>query len=544
MGYTPINVPFKRRKFSMPSAATATTMMVNPTLDLKDLPQSMSPQQALQIVNYLPTSDASLPTRKGLKKIFTVAGNHPVTLLQQFTNDIWIFGYEKTTAAYTISTNTVTNLKTNWPTNDPYSGWRYGQYFFVCNGSDEIHRIDNALAITNVAGSPHAKILKAIGARLYAGNLSTDSTAVAYSYVDDGTNPPFTNFTVGVNADQGGQENYRNAGDVTAIDSLGSNIIILAKQGKWSFNTTTVDVGGILQKVDNVVQQRIDMGGARATIVLPKGMFYVNAGGLWQLSSIGQSNVPFSEQEGEASLILGVDYFNNIDLTNADFAYDARIDTLFLTCARDSTENNLVIAYNLTSRTYAEFSGWNINRFMNIDQIIYGAGSIATTVWQCFEGFDDDGNDIWTTFYQELRLGSLETRQELSRGYVDAFLSPSSDLKVCFDIYDVLGNFVPNKLCFSFTPQSGNNKAGGYGVVGWGSSGFGSKNIQNQNNNSINIGNMVESFDGFGAGHIHNFQRLRIKITQHSKVPHILVWIKVQAEPKVQIRRRKLVITT
>ncbi len=321
--YTAIQVPFRKVRFRIPSPQTATTMMVNPTTDLKDLPQSMNPQQALQIINYLPTSDASLPTRKGIKKIFTVAGNHPITLLQQFTADVWIFGYEKTTAAYTVSTGIVTNIKTNWPTNDAQSGVRYGDYFFVCNGSDVVHRIDLALTITAVVSSPHAKILRAIGPRLYAGNLSTDATAIAYSYVDNGSNPPFTNFTVGTGADAGGLVNYRNAGDVTAIDSLGANVVVGARKGKWSFSTTTIDSGGTLVKDDQIVLQRIDMGMARTTIVIPKGLFYVNTGGIWQLSSIGQSNVPFSEQEGEASLILGVNYFTNIDLTNADFAYDA-----------------------------------------------------------------------------------------------------------------------------------------------------------------------------------------------------------------------------
>lgn len=541
MSYSPLRI-----RPNSPRVTSATTMMVNPSLDLKDLPQLMNPAQALQIVNYVPTSDSTLQSRKGLTRIFTVAGNHPVTLLQQFTSDIWIFGYNTTTAAYTISTGLVTNIKTNWPTNAPQSGVRYGEYFFVCNGSDVIHRINTSLAITAVAGSPHAKILKAIGPRLYAGNLSTDATAVAYSYVDDGTNPPFTNFTVGTGSDEGGLVNYRNAGDVTAIDSLGANIIVGAKQGKWAFTTTSIDVGGTLQKVDQVVQQRIDMGMARATITIPKGMFYVNAGGMWQLQSIGQSNVPFSEQEFEASLILGVTYFNNIDLTNADWAYDAKLDTLFLTCARDSAENNLIIAYNLSSRTYAEFSGWNINRFMNIDQVIYGAGSAQTTVWQCFDGFEDDGNDIWTTFYQELKLGDLETRQELLKCYLDAFLSPSSNLLVCFDIYDVQGVFVPNKLCYTFTSQSGNGGAAGWGQTSWGLAGFGGPggSAGSGSGGGVDNGNMTENFDGFGPGHIRNFQRIRIKITQHSKVPHKLVWIKAQSEPKIQIRRRKMQIVT
>ncbi len=606
MGYTAIQVPFRKARFRIPSPTTATTTMVNPTKDLKDLPQLMNPQQALQIINYVPTSDSRLVKRKGLSKIFTVAGVHKVTLLQQYTDDVWIFGYEKTTAAYRVSTNTVTNIKTNWPTNFAQSGVRYGDYFFVCNGSDVIYRISQTLSygtqtanftvgktltgstsnaqaliledadagatgvltlgnivgvfqngeiitdtsggsatttstvgftITAVSGSPMAKVLKAIGPRLYAGNTNLDNTEVRYSAVDDGTNPPFTNWVVGTGAADPGQLNYRNVGACNAIDSLGANVIVLAEKGKWAFTTTTTDSGGTLVKVDNVVMQRIDMGGSRATVSIPKGMFYVNKGGIWQLASIGQSNVPFSVQETEASTILGIEYFRNLDLTNADFTYDAVLDTLFLTCARDSDTNNLIIAYNLTSGAFAEFSGWNINRFMNINQVVYGGSSLSTTVYKCFDTDSDDGTDIWTTFYQELKMGDLETRQELLQGYVDAFLSPSSRLLVCFDIYDVQGNFVPNKLCFLFDLQNGNHSAGGWGVSGWGSSGF-------AGHNSNASGTLVECFDGFGAGHIRNFQRIRIKITEHSKVPHSLVWIKAQAEPKINIRRRKMQIIT
>lgn len=537
MPYTSIQVPFRKVRFRIPTDKSATSMMVNPTLDLKDLPQLMSPAQALTITNYNPTADAQLPKRKGLKKIFTVAGNHPVTLLQQFTPDIWIFGYDVVTAAYTISTNTVTTIKNNWPTNDPQSGARYGDFFFVCNGSDVIHRIDTGLVITAVAGSPHAKILKAISGRLFAGNLSTDKTAVAYSKLDDGTNPPFTVWAPGTGANDPGLVSYRNEGDLKAIDSLGVNIIILAEKGKWSFSITSLDVGGILTKDDQFGLQRIDMGGSRATAVTPKALIYVNAGGLWQLASVGQSNVPFSQQEAKASLILGASYFDNIDLTNADMAYDARVDTLYLTCARNSVENNLVIAYNFTSQAYAEFTGWNINRFMNINQVIFGAGSVTTTVWQCFSGYDDDGKDIWTTFYQELKLGELDTRQILMKGYVDAFLSPSTVLQVCFDIYDTTGNFIANKLCFVFSSQAAAGRAGGWGVSAWGGSGFGGHDSDAGNN-------MVECFDGFGAGHIRNFQRVRIKITGHDKIPHSLVWIKAQSEPKIQIRRRKMKLLT
>ena len=601
--YQPLQVPFKKVRFRLPSASGNPVMMVNPSLDLKDLPQLMKANQALSIVNYNPTSEAKLQVRKGLRRLFSIAADYPITMLQQYTDDLWIFGYHNITASYSVSTGTITNIKTNWPTSDPYSGVRYGDYFFVCNGSDVIYRVSQVitygtnthaftvgnvvtgatslataiiledtgsqltlgtisgtfvsgeiitdtssgsatttsavtLAITAVSGSPKAKVLKAISGRLFAGNLSTDPTAVAYSANDTGTNPPFTNWTVGTGAADPGLNSYRNAGAVQAIDSLGVNIIVFAKEGKWSFSITTISEASSILKEDDFVMERVDMGGGRATIVTDKGLFYVNSGGIWNFQSVGQSNIPFSKQEVKSTLILGAQYFTDIDLTNVDFAYDAQINTLYLTCARDSEDNNLVLAYNIPSATFAEFSGWNLQRFLNIDNTFYGTSSLGATVYSLFTGYDDDGKDIWTTYYQELsQLGALETRQQLAGGYVDAFLSPSGPLNVSFDIYDAKGTFVPNKASFMLKLNSSIGTMGGYGVSGFGTSGFGGFE-------DSDTGPMVEWFDGFGPGYIRNFQRIRVKITGHSKVPHQLVWIKVQSLPKVEIRRRKMVRNT
>jgi hypothetical protein len=594
---------FGKSRLNMPPESSVKTLMINPTLDLKDLPQFMDPQKALRITNYLVTSDQGLLKRKGLEGLFTVAGGNKITMLEKFTDDIYIYGYSTIVAAYVKSTGASTIIKNNFTTSDPFSGVTYGGYFFVCNGGDKIGRIsrtlnfdgqtsnftvgavvtggtsgataiilenldagatgtltlsnivgtfvDNELltdssggsatengvvtwTFTSITGAPKAKVLKAVSARLYAGNLSSDPTAVAYSAIDDGTNPPFTNFTVATVATGPGLLNYRNAGAVNAIDSLGNNIIVLANDGKWSFTTTTIDSGGTLTKVDNFVLQRIDFGGCRASLSTPAGMVYANEAGLWLLASIGQSNVPFSEQETEPSLLLGISYFQDVDLTNADIAYDARINTVFLTCAKNSTENNLVIVYNLGLRTFAQITGWNINRFMNDNGVIYGASALATEVWQCFEGNDDDGADIWTDFYQELRTGELWTRQELLGEYIQGYLSQGTELRVCFDIFDVKGNFHRDVLCFDWTAQSVANLGQGWSQISWGSGVFGGGGIPQ---------GLVNSFDG-ARGYIRNYQRLRIHITGHDKLSHQINWFSVQARSKIDIRRRTLSQTT
>jgi len=390
----------------------------------------------------------------------------------------------------------------------------------------------------HVAGSPKAKVLRVVGPRLYAGNTSLDPTSVAYSNVDTGANPPFNNWTVADTAGAAGLVNYRNAGPVNAIDSLGTTIVVLADNGKWGFETTVSDVGGTLKKIDNFIIQRNDMGGARASTVTPGGMFYANKGGLWQLQSLGQSNIAFSQQEGEPSILLGTKYFDDIDLSNSDITYNAKTDTVFLTCAKNSDTNNLVIAYNVGQKTFSYFTGWNINRFLNFNQTIYGSGSSANKVWTCFDGFSDDGADIWTNFLQEIQTGNLETRKMLLGIYADAYLSVSTQLEIDMDIYNVDGNLILNKQRLVMQAGSSPGSGGsGYGSSSYGGTGFGGSS------GGSGASGTVETFAGYRP-FIRNFQRLRIDINCHDQLPHTLNWIKLETREKIQIRRRNMTSLT
>lgn len=608
--YTPLQVPFRKVKFRLPAENPAQTLFSNITLDLKDSPQLLKPSQALQITNYVQTPDGGLEKRGGLDAIFTVAGTHAITMLFEYVPNIWLFGYNKTIAAYDLTVNAITNIKTNFSTSNPFTGVRYGDYAFVCNQSEAIGRISRTLnydtqthnftvglvitgatsgataviledadagaagtltlgniqlgptglsfidneiitdtagtpgsamvnglvtwTYTSISGAPICGVLATTGGRLYAGNLSDDSAGVKYSDQDTGVNPPFQNWTAGTGGADPGKVFYRNAGTVRAINFLGDNNVVIADEGKWAWTITINNTSGTSLKEDTYVLQRKDMGGSRATVVTPKGMFYVNKGGFWRIASLGQSNVPFSEQESDPALNLGSTYFNDVDLDNADLSYDARLDSLFLTVGKDSAVNNYVICLNQTTGTMSEFTGWNINRFMNINQTIYGASATKTTVYQCFSGSDDDSVDIWTYFYQELQTGSLESRKKLLGQYLDAFVVPGAILKVSFDIYDVKGKFIQNQLGFDFISDNDDGTGDGFGTASFGTSGFGG---------SEELAGTSEYFGG-GRGFIRNYQRLRVLISGHDKFPHKLVWIKCLAEEKVPIRRRTMVQTT
>lgn len=521
--YRPLNVT------SRPKQTQSVTLFAKKGEDFRDLPQLLNTEFALKIQNYLIETDGQLVKRKGLLKIFEVAGTDPITMLEKFTSDIYIFGYGTTVAAYTFSTDTITTIKSDFSANDGFNGVRYGEFFFVCNGVEKIYRINNVLAETEITAAPICKVLKVIGPRLFAGNLSTDETAVAYSSTDDGTDPPFSTWTVGTDADDPGLVSYRNAGPVNTIESLGGTPIIWGDFGKWAFKIGTLDVGGTLAKTDQTVMSRVDFGGS-ASIETNLGIFYVNEAGLWQLVSVGQNDIKFSDQEAEVSQLLGDQFFDDLDFSSASMVYDAKKRTLFVTCARNSTTNNFVFAYNTEHKAFTEVTGWNINRFLNDDQTIYGGSSTNGKVYKCFHGSDDDGLPIGTEFYQELNVGALQTRKILKGLYVQGFLSLSTTLNVKFDIYDRTGRLITDKMKFEWTTQYNSNSQDGYGTASYGGSAYGGDK---------DFANTVESFDGIRP-FIRNFQRLRVRITGQDKLPHIINWLSVETAEKARIRRRKL----
>ena len=128
MSYTPISV-----KGYKGSPVSATTLMGVKGENRRDLPQLLNPEFAQVIKNYLITADGRLEKRGGLLKIFEVAGTNPVTMLEKWTDNIYIFGYATTVAYYDKSTDTVTNIKTNFSANSGFFGARYGDFFLVSN---------------------------------------------------------------------------------------------------------------------------------------------------------------------------------------------------------------------------------------------------------------------------------------------------------------------------------------------------------------------------------------------------------------------------
>ena len=381
---------------------------------------------------------------------------------------------------------------------------------------------------TEVTNAPKARVIKVVDTRLFAGDLEDNRSAVKYCDVDVGTNPPFTTWTVGTGATQSGLLSYRNAGNVNVIENLGAVIVVGCDEGKWAFNIDTIDSAGTLSKVDNTVMYRLDAG-MKAAIQTDGGVFYVNAEGLWQLVSVGQSNIAFSDQEALISEQLGDTFFDNANFDNASIVKDDKTNQLLVTYREDSSVNNQVLAYNTQLKAFAIFTGWNVREFMNDEGIIYAGGAATSKVYQIFRNNDDDGNDIWYEYEQELNVGQLWTRKELLGEYIQGELSPGTSPVLKFSIYDKDGNFIEDKLELQWNHGTSDLTARGYGELSWGDPVGG----------DVDIAGAMDNFAGLRAK-IKNFQRIRINISGHDKESHTVNWVSLQTKEKLPIRRRNL----
>lgn len=521
--YTPLKVGSNQN----PSFRNLT--MPRKGINRENLPQMMNVEFATIIMNYIPHS-YGLEKRKGLAKLFEISGATPLTLLKKFTTNVWIFGYGTTIAAYNTSTDTVTTIKNDFSVNNGFDGVRYGEYFFVCNKVEKIYRIDNSLTPTEVSNAPVCGGLKVIGPRLYAFDIDTDETEVRYSEVDDGSNPPFTGWTISTNADTGGRVNYRNAGTVRSVVQLGAYTVVFCDNGFYSFAITTQEVSGVLVKSEVIQNYTEDFGGARGAIETPVGIFYVNEAGLWQMVSVGQTDVPLSRQQVLTSVLLGSEYFDGVDQSETTIFHDEKQRCVFVSGAKDSQSNNWVLGYKTDLKAFFEIEGWSINRFARDGANMYGASSVKTTAYQLFAGYDDDGFDIGTVYEQEIPLGTLFHAHALSEMYAGGYLTPDTSLVTEFDIYDRKGCYVRNKERYQWQPTCVNSR-----YDEWASARFG----QSQFGGGGTLAGLVSSFGG-GSPRINDFQRLIVRVVGGDKSKHILNWITAKTRQKSPIKRRDI----
>ena len=389
-------------------------------------------------------------------------------------------------------------------------------------------------AIEEVTAAPKGSIMEIIGPRMFIGALESDGTAVQFSDLDDGTNPPFNTWSIGTGTTNGGLITNKTAGDVTGIDSVAQFFVIWYENGKAAYYFNTIEESGSLKRVDVLQMDRRDMGGSGPSLGTPKGLFYVNEGGLYSLVGIGQPNVPYSDQEMQASAVLGPEYFEDIDFSNGSMLYDPVTETLFITCARNSDVNNLVLAYNFKNQAFSEIRGWSLADFHNTGSTFYGVSSVNGELYTLFDGSDDDGFNISTDFIQEIKLGSLTNRNDILKLYGNAQLWSSSDVTVSIGTFDREGAYTDAEASFNWVGGSDDDSYEEYGSAAFGGAAWGG---------GYAVTGSVNSFNGCSPM-IRNVQRAKLRVQSNDSSPHVINFFQIQTRTKAPFRRREMTRTT
>jgi hypothetical protein len=387
-------------------------------------------------------------------------------------------------------------------------------------------------AITEVANAPVCADINFIGARAVAISLKDNPTAVQISEVDDGSNPPFDAWSTGTDATEGAVVSARNAGTARDCKPLGGYFVVFSDDGYFAFEVKQLDSAGTIKKVEIIQDYTVDYGGARGAITTPKGIFYVNEGGVWQLVQIGQTDVPYSRQQKLVSVLLNDFYFNDVDFTNTDLVHDEAQKLILLTYAQGSSVNNKVLAYKMSEEREAlfEIEGWSISRFAKYNNRIYAASSTDGVLYKCFEGYTDDGLEISCEYAQELPLKSLWHSHSLSDFYTKGFLSTGTEIDVYFDIYDVDGAPMLGKKIRRWTPSRNDNTIDEWGRAAWGLSAWGG---------DFDLSDMIEDWNGCQP-RIANAQRITVRFKSGVDQPHIINWFSANVTDGPPIKRRQM----
>ncbi len=303
--------------------------------------------------------------------------------------------------------------------------------------------------IAEIAGSPRAKILFIHDDRLFAGNTSSNKTELLWSNKYSGSSVPFCSwYPTYYLSYYGGPGSFQNNsfGELKEIGAIGNQIVAVYDQGKAGFNLKVVNMVTSTAEVPNVNFQDGNFGNKGGIASTSKGIFYVNKFGVFQQTSASSRGLSFA---------LGRDYFSDIDFSNSDLIYASGVGKILITCARDSSTNNLVLAYDVENDAWSEITGWNIERFINYDAYTYGSSALNSKVYCLFDGLNDNGTNIACAYESgEIDFDQPLTIKKSKNFYAKGRLHSSSSFNLKFDIWDKKNKFIENKLSFTWNADA------------------------------------------------------------------------------------------
>jgi len=457
--------------------AVKSSFMARDGINTRTLSQLLDTNFATKIKNWLIDAEGQLVKRKGLRNKLEIASIAGYTMFEHWYDDVFIVGYGTTISAVDLSAGTETVIKNDYDTSAPISGQRYGDYFFVGTGgnyTEKVVRIVKALTYEEITAAPKARIVYAFiapagssaGARLFTGNIGGATDKMIASDVDDGTNPPFDDWTDDANANTGFTVFNRSAGTLNTITSNGGQIILGYEGGKTAFRITVIDVSGTATKDIVIDYQNLEQGMEKGAITTSKGVFFANQRGLFNLLTVGSTNIPFSEQTAEISIKLKDTAFDFVTYNNLSIVYDIKRHLILYTFADDSTVNNTVLAYNIDTKSVVRLP-MAISSFTKKGDTIYGASSINGKIYEVFADDTDDLIDINTEYEQELQILDLDSLFDLEKFTIQAQLSEDVVYTIHFDIWDRTGTFVEDYFQYTITGGVPSKKQKGLGSAGF-----------------------------------------------------------------------------
>ena len=397
-------------------------------------------------------------------------------------------------------------------------------------------------AITAVSGAPKAKYVKYVIDRLLLLNLRDNPAGWSYSDKDTSANPPFTDYTVGSGINEPGGGSYRNGAEGTDIAVIGDIIFLTFTKGWHAFRITQTDVGGVTSKVDTPVQTS-DLGISKAAIT-DIGLVVCGDFGVKRLISLGQPNVPFSEQWETMTEQLGEDYFDDVNFGQASFVFDDKRGYVYLACAKGGgTTNNHIIALKadltgvettVSQSATSFFTGLNPYRFLRKDGEIFFTSSIDGISSHLFDGENDNGNEIYSQYYQELTFGTMTDTFNLDEWKCEGELSSGSDITVSFDTFDENGYFQAAVDSYQWMASNSYTAGGGWGASKWGDSwGGGGGTLSGL------------TYDAGGAEpKLRGLTRLRVRFESSDTADHIIALFSAKVSIVSPTRNAKLIQIT
>lgn len=570
-------------------------------VNLRDFPQLLDTNNALYIENYWVDSQAKLVKRSGSALYFDTGDSDLIRVCAEYQNGYEIEAHGTKLRARNVSSGAFTNIKTDYTSGGVFDGVRTGDYFFVTHNLNGLYRISMTVTYsasvafvagekvtgsgggtaivlevsggtltlgsirgsfqngdtitgnasgagtltsgvtftaTHISSAPKAKYIAYDGKRLWLYNLTTDPAGWSYSAADTGANPPFTTWTTTSSFEGGGSGTYRNGEQANSIIFIGDVNFIALEKGWTAFSIAQTDSAGVISKYEQLVQTS-DLGIKKAAMT-DAGMIAVGEWGVKRLISIGQPNIPYSEQWESLTEQIGEDYFDDVNFDNASITYNSKRGYLYVACAKGGgTTNNFILAIKLDiagveSKTVTGatsfFTGLNPYRLFTIDNEIYFSSSLDGEVYHLFVGEQDSGQNIYTEYYQELNFGEVIGQLNLDDMSIFGEFSSESSLEVSFDTFNEDSHFVNSVATYTWQPYNDYSSGGGWGGSAWSSSAWGAS--------------------GSGSGltydkadlrpRLRNVMRVRIRFSSQDASDHTLNMFTAKASITGQSRSHKL----